>query len=92
MVYAGRWIAHARAARTRANSPAVFSNARHNLDMDKLGQRLIAVEIHIVYEQGDQAVVKLVVAWTAEQFAIMRTMEAWLLGLDDRYQRPVNLI
>lgn len=37
---------------------------------------LVPVEIHIAYEQGEQAVVKLVVDWTVEQVAVMQTLEA----------------
>ena len=44
-------------------------------------------EIHIAYEQGEQAVVKLVVNWTLEQVAIVQTLEARIQVLEDQLSK-----
>jgi transposase len=54
--------------------------------MNKL-RPLTPVEIHIAYEQGEQAVVKLVVDWTVEQVAVMQTLETRIQVLEDQLSK-----
>jgi hypothetical protein len=51
--------------------------------MDQL-RPLQPEEIHTAYEQGEQAVVKLVADWTAEQLAFIKLLEDRIQALEDR--------
>jgi transposase len=51
--------------------------------MEKL-RPITPEEIHAVYEQGEQAVVKLVADWTVEQITVVRLLEARIQALEDR--------
>jgi transposase len=54
--------------------------------MDKL-RPLTPEEIYAAYEQGEQAVVKLVIDWTVEQFAVIRDLETRIQVLEDRLSK-----
>jgi transposase len=60
--------------------------AGQNAGMNKL-RPLLPEEIHAAYEQGEQAVGKLVIDWTVEQAAVMHTLELRIQALEDQLSK-----